>query len=56
MLRPLAQWVCAAVFLIAVFILVHWGTTSVVITGNGQVKWAEGFEEVKCYWLQCGAS
>ena len=51
--RLLVQWMGVAVLFITMYILVQWVTTSFVITGNGVIKWAEGFEEVKCYWLQC---
>ena len=54
--RLLVQWLSVVVFLAIMFITVQWVTTSFVITGNGVIKWAEGFEEVKCYWLQCDTS
>ena len=52
-LSKIAQWVGMAVFLAAMYLLVQWVTISFAITSHGVVKWAEGWEETKCYWLDC---
>ena len=52
-LSKIAQWVGMAVFLAAMYLLVQWVTISFAITHNGVIKWAEGWEETKCYWIDC---
>lgn len=41
--------ICMAVFIAAMYILVQWFTTSIVITGNGPVQWAEGWRRTVEY-------
>ena len=46
-------WCGVAVFVAAMLFTVSWVTVSFNITGNGKIKWGEGFEQTKCHWLNC---
>jgi len=50
--RLLVGWMSVVVFLAIMFVAVQWVTTSFVITGTGQVKWAEGWEKTVEHWLE----
>jgi hypothetical protein len=43
--------VMVVVFLATMFLAVQWFTTSIVITRQGPVQWAEGLERTKEHWL-----
>ena len=49
----IAYWAGVAVILAAIYLLTQWITASIVATSNGPIEWADGFDDVKCYWLQC---
>jgi len=44
--------VIVVVFLATMFILVQWFTTSIAITYNGPVLWAEGWDRTMEYWCE----
>jgi hypothetical protein len=43
--------VMVAVFIVIMYLAVQWFTTSIVITRQGPVKWGEGLEKTKDYWI-----
>ena len=51
-LRLLVQWLSVVVLFAIMFILIQWVTISFAITGTGQIKWAEGWDEVVEHWLE----
>ena len=53
-MAKIGYWVGVAVFFAAMYLIVQWVVVSFMITSNGPVEWADGFEYVKCYWVQCG--
>jgi len=44
--NKLAQCLCVVVFFAAMYILIQWVTISFIITGNGPIQWAAGWERV----------
>ena len=52
LIRKLATFLGAAVFFVAVFILIQWVTMSFIVTGNGPIQWAAGWEAVVGEWLE----
>ena len=53
--RLLVQWLSIAMFFIAILILVQWATLAFIMTGEGYIKWAEGWGRVYCQWTECDA-
>jgi hypothetical protein len=45
-----AYYLCVAVYLAAMYIILQWVTISFLITTNGEIKWSEGWEELLVYW------
>jgi hypothetical protein len=50
--RGLFSTICMVVFLATMYVLIQWFTTSIVITRNGPVHWAEGWERTVEYWCE----
>ena len=46
----LLEWLCVAVFFAAMYIIIQWVTISFMITKNGEIKWAEGWQELLKHW------
>ena len=51
--RDIATAAGFVAFLAAGYLLVQWVTVSFAMTGNGPIKWAEGWHETKCIYLDC---
>jgi len=51
--RLLVEWMCFIAFGLMMLFLIQWVTNSFIITGNGHIKWSEGFEKTVCYWTEC---
>ena len=50
----IGYWAGVVVFFATIYFLIQWTTASIVATSNGPIEWADGFEDVKCYWIECG--
>ena len=50
--RLLVEWMSVIAFGLMMFILIQWVTFSFLITGQGYVKWAEGWTRTQCEWLE----
>ena len=45
--------VCGVFYCAAIYLLIQWVTISFLITGNGPIKWAEGYRQMVCDYSDC---
>ena len=50
-MAKLAYWVGVLAFLAGTYFLIVWFATSLIVTDEGAVRWAEGFERTAEHFL-----